>query len=396
MSCSLYHLLLATLAAAACSGCTTSGSAMNWGPFQRRTETADTIPLNEGQPATTQTVKQPAPKQQMPKQQAPKQVTKQQPPKPETESSWSSWNPFASSPKETKQPQASAKTGAGKIDANPDLKNYQGSVGSRLAKGRELERAGQLERARTIYEELIRQYPQSAEPYHRLGVVADKQHRYREAQELLIQSLQIDPMNADVRVDLGYCFYMQGQLAQAEAETREALKVDPRSERAHNNLGLVLGAQDRMAEALEHFRRGGSEADAQFNLAFVFASRNKLPAAKECFQRALDIDPNHEKARKALDSFETYENQPDEIRQAMELAFETERRGTIPFVEAGTVMKASAEGDASPSASGPNSVVPAIGGRAGSGPVTPRNASKAIHGLYNDARSQKGLNSQGE
>jgi tetratricopeptide (TPR) repeat protein len=367
MSCTLYHLLLASLAALMLGGCTTPGGAMNWGPFQRRTDTADTIPLSNGTSAAA-------------------------PSQPASSSSWApSWNPFGSSSEKS----ATVKNTSGaKIDANPNLEAYQLSVGSRLAKGRELERAGQFERARGIYLELIKQYPRSAEPYHRMGIVADKQHRYREAQEHFIQSLQLDPRNANVRVDLGYCFYMQGQIAQAEAETRAALQIAPRDERAHNNLGLILGAQDRMAEAFEHFRLGGSEADAQFNMAFCYASRNNLDAAKECFQRALDIDPNHEKARKALDSFVTYENQPDEIRTAMELAFQAEHRGTIPFVEPGTVLKASAEGETDASTSAPrSSVVPAMGAP---GVSHPRQASKAIHSLYNEARAQKPLNSQGE
>jgi len=374
MTYSLRHFLLATLAALLLSGCTSSGGAMNWGPFQRRSDTADTIPLSGGTAA------------------APAQQT----------SSSGSWLPSwmggsstdATSPSKTGAKGQGAKNGAqANTDGSPNLDSYQPSIGSRLAKGRELERAGQNDRARLLYQELIRQYPNSPGPYHRLGIVYDKQNRFRDAQENLIHSLQLDPRNAEVRIDLGYCFYMQGQIAQAEAETRAAVELAPRDERAHNNLALILGAQDRAAEALEHFRLGGSEADAQFNLAFVHASRNNLPAAKECFKQALDADPTHAKSRKALDSFDTYENQPEEMRRVMESALAGESRGTIPFVEPGTVMKASAEegSDASASSASPrSSVVPA------SGVTHPRQASKAIHGLYNEARNQKPLTSRGE
>ena len=123
MTYSLRHFLLATLAALLLSGCTSSGGAMNWGPFQRRSDTADTIPLSGGTAA------------------APAQQT----------SSSGSWLPSwmggsstdATSPSKTGAKGQGAKNGAqANTDGSPNLDSYQPSIGSRLAKGRELERAG--------------------------------------------------------------------------------------------------------------------------------------------------------------------------------------------------------------------------------------------------------------
>jgi tetratricopeptide (TPR) repeat protein len=79
-------------------------------------------------------------------------------------------------------------------------------------------------------------------------------------------------------------------------------------------LGLVTGHQGRAEDALAHFRKAGSEADALYNLAFVFAAQDRPSEAKQCFQQALNADPLHRRAREALTSFEEYERMPAHMR----------------------------------------------------------------------------------
>src|SRR4029453_1209563 len=100
---------------------------------------------------------------------------------------------------------------------------------------------------------------------------------------------------------------LQGQLAKAESALGKAAKFEPGNNRYWNNLGLVLGHQGRYEQALDCFRKSGSEADAQYNLAFIYATQERVDEAKRSFQKALAIDPTHRRAREALTSFEEYE-----------------------------------------------------------------------------------------
>jgi Flp pilus assembly protein TadD len=220
--------------------------------------------------------------------------------------------------------------------------DLQAPISLEIARGRNFERSGQLDKARKVYEELRKREPENAMVAHRLGVVADSQRRHGEAEQLFLFALEREPKDAQVMSDLGYCYYLQGKLEDAEPYLREAVKQQPANARFRNNLGLVLGHLGRIDEALVEFRAGGNEADAQFNLAFVYASQDQVEKAKVCFRNALSIDPAHRRAREALASFEEYENKPASLRDAeIELA---EIGGRwVPYQENGGVQQAAAQ-----------------------------------------------------
>jgi len=209
--------------------------------------------------------------------------------------------------------------------SNPDKNKVQGKkidketaqamvqYNKTLTTGRETEKQGDLTSARETYERLIAQYPDRYEAYHRLAVVADRQRRYEEAQSLYTQAIRRNSRNPELFNDLGYCFYLQGKLNKAESALLKAVAMRPAEPRYRNNLGLVYGQQRRYEDALEQYRRAGGGGDAYYNLAFVKASQNDFEGAKDCFRRALAVDPTHERARLALASFETAENHPETL-----------------------------------------------------------------------------------
>ena len=213
-----------------------------------------------------------------------------------------------------------------------------GSFVLRVAEGRNLEKIGQWDEAREVYKRLRDDYPERPEPYHRLAVVADRQRRHDEAQQLYTRALQLSPRDPELFNDLGYCFYLQGKLEKAESALRKAVRLEPDNSRFHNNLGMVLGQQQRHDEALEAFAATGSDADAFFNLAFVYASQDQHEEAKSCFRQALSLDPTHDQAREALGSFEQYDKREPLGGEREELVAEETSSGGVayvPYVEGG-------------------------------------------------------------
>jgi cytochrome c-type biogenesis protein CcmH/NrfG len=81
--------------------------------------------------------------------------------------------------------------------------------------------------------------------------------------------LEMEPSNADARVDLGTCYYNLNDYPNATKEMEIALRHQPKHQVAHLNLGVV-------------------------NL-----TAGNLEAAKEWFQKAVDIDPNSEIGKRA-------------------------------------------------------------------------------------------------
>jgi len=219
---------------------------------------------------------------------------------------------------------------------NPALQEKSSSAADsqlvlEILRGKSLERSGDYDKARKLYEELRRQHPGNLEVIHRLGVVADAERRHAEAEGMFQYVLQREPHNAEVLADLGYCYFLQGQLLKAESALAKAVAAEPTNSRYRNNLGLAVGHQGRYDEALAHFRAGGTEADAFYNLAFIYATQEQADKAKQCFLMALNEDPTHGKSREALRSFEEYERLPEDLRDDEVLA--GGRVKYVPYVE---------------------------------------------------------------
>ena len=223
------------------------------------------------------------------------------------------------------------KASANKKGAAKSSSQEEESVAMAMLTGLNYERARNWNQARRVYEEIRRKHPEHVEAAHRLGIVADAQRRHAEAEQLFLFALEREPRNAALLADLGYCYYLQGQLAKAEAALVKATRLEPSNQRYWNNLGLVLGHQGRYDEALDCFRKSGSEADAQYNLAFVYAAQERVEDAKRCFQAALTSDPTHRRAREALASFEAYERLPRHLRDLDVVSEDGVRY--VPYIE---------------------------------------------------------------
>ena len=203
---------------------------------------------------------------------------------------------------------ASEKDQAAKAPPNQAPQNSAASA--EISRGKALEVAGKLDKARKVYEDALRQNPNNAEAAHALGIVADKQGRHTDAEQCFLFALEKQPRNPELLSDLGYCFFLQGRLDNAEAALVKATTIEPTNTRYRNNLGLVLGHQKRYEDAFAQFTQTGNEADAFYNMAFVFAAQDLPDEAKGCFQQALTIDPNYQPAREALASFEAFDRLP--------------------------------------------------------------------------------------
>ena len=237
-----------------------------------------------------------------------------------------SWSFSIKKPFKSSLASGSGKSARGATHGGPEF-------AQQLTQGRNLENAGKDGEARKVYEKLIVAHPDRFEPYHRLGVVADRQKRYREAQALYAQAIRRQPRYPDLFNDLGFSFFLQGKLEKAEVAMLKAVSLSPSEARYRNNLGMVLAHMERYGEALEEFRRAGSDADAYHNLAFVLTSKNRIEDATDCFRLALAADPDHEPSRRALESFEGYKEAPDTFADNGSI-FENSGRW-VPYTEDG-------------------------------------------------------------
>jgi tetratricopeptide (TPR) repeat protein len=102
------------------------------------------------------------------------------------------------------------------------------------------------------------------------------------------------------------------RLAQAEASFQRAIELGPGRAEPRLRLAQVLRRQRRYAPALSELERVETSAqlsspyfqrilaDAMFEKGLILGAQGNKAAAKAAFQRAIEIDPSHEEARRQL------------------------------------------------------------------------------------------------
>ncbi len=132
-----------------------------------------------------------------------------------------------------------------------------------LLQAKQAEQAQQNQIAKTLYSQVLQSQPQNAEAHHRLGVLADQEGRYPEAQQHYQAALQQAPQNASLLSDIGYSYYSQDRLDDAEKHLNQALLIQPGNQYARNNLAHVYGRRAQQTGSAEDYKL----AEEQFQMA---------------------------------------------------------------------------------------------------------------------------------
>jgi hypothetical protein len=154
----------------------------------------------------------------------------------------------------------------------------ESQIAELVREGDQLRKNGQFEDARLVYNKAIMISPDNAEIHHRLAIVADKQHQYTLADEHYQAALRLRPRDAKLLNDMGYSYLLRGDLQKAEITLKEALAIDKTHKIAMANLGTIYAQQNRYDDALDMFRNGTSEVEAQRYVAQLFSQNRSLAA----------------------------------------------------------------------------------------------------------------------
>ncbi len=133
----------------------------------------------------------------------------------------------------------------------------------------------------------------------RLLVQAVQHHQVGElekASSLYQQVLQARPSHPEALHLLGICRQQQGSLDEAIALMQQALAQQPWFPDAHFNLGIVLKQAGRLAEAKNHLQlaleQGGADPEVLYQLGVVLRQQGELEAALVPLKQALELQPD--------------------------------------------------------------------------------------------------------
>jgi Tfp pilus assembly protein PilF len=125
------------------------------------------------------------------------------------------------------------------------------------------------------------------------------------AVDLYRRSIEAHP-TAEAYTFLGWTYRFQGRLEEAIRECKNAIEVDPSYGNPYNDIGAYLIELGRPEEAIPWLERAIASVRYEvyhypwYNLGRVYTSQEMFNKARECFERALEIEPEYTLAADAL------------------------------------------------------------------------------------------------
>lgn len=123
--------------------------------------------------------------------------------------------------------------------------------------------------------------------------------------ELCRRSIEIHP-TAEAHTLLGWTYHTRGRLDDAISECRKAIALDAELGNPYNDLGAYLIEQGHYDEAIGWLEKAATSPryDAYhypwYNLGRAYAAKELFNKARECFEHALEIEPDYTEADRAL------------------------------------------------------------------------------------------------
>ena len=126
-----------------------------------------------------------------------------------------------------------------------------------------------------------------------LGVIADLDSRFTEAQASFRRALDIVPGHPKVLANLGWSLILADKPEQAEPLLRQALAIAPDSATTRSNLAFSIALQGRYEEAISLYERHYDRSVAANNVGYAAMLRDDKAAARRYLNMALELKPNY-------------------------------------------------------------------------------------------------------
>ena len=189
------------------------------------------------------------------------------------------------------------------------------TIAERLARGFQLQRAGQLEEAYQLFRGILVDAPQNIDALHAVGLLLHQVGRHTEALDFLCQALVLHGPHPMIHSNLGAVYLKTRQPGEAATHCRAAIRLLPDLAIAHFNLGAALRHLDQLEEAEVAFRQAvrlsPTDVDALSNLGVVLHKLGRSLEALIHLENAVRLAPSHAQARFDLGSVLIATNEPE-------------------------------------------------------------------------------------
>ena len=115
------------------------------------------------------------------------------------------------------------------------------------------------------------------------------------APEAYRKAIEVNPRNADAKVNLGRLYQLRGNQKLARKHYKAALLITPDHPLANYNMGTIFDELDQFETAVEFYLRAGTIPDAHYNLARLYEVRgDELASLRHMREYRRLIDSDHD------------------------------------------------------------------------------------------------------
>lgn len=165
---------------------------------------------------------------------------------------------------------------------------------------------GQYQEARQIYQQALGYRSDSPEIHYGIATACFLVGDTHSAVYHFKEVIRLDPLRAGAYINLGAVYNRLGQLEEALTTLRRGIQLDANRAEGYYNIALVyrqLGQIDMAVNAYrEAVRLNSRMYDAHYNLGNIFFEKGQHVLAIAHYKQALEIRPNWEKGRNALEA----------------------------------------------------------------------------------------------
>lgn len=161
---------------------------------------------------------------------------------------------------------------------------------------RQQHQAGQFDKAKALYLQILEVQANNAEVWHLLGIATAQTDQPAQAIEYFEKAINLNPYTAQYYSHLGNALQTLDRLEEALNCYQTALKLDDKQADIYNNLGGVYFKQHRLSEAEQNYHHAlilnPQHIDAANNLVMVFIEKEQPEEAIQLCEQ-LKQHPTH-------------------------------------------------------------------------------------------------------
>ncbi len=173
-------------------------------------------------------------------------------------------------------------------------------VAAKMQEGISAHNAGNLDRAQSIYEEILSIDARNFDALQLLATLAAQSGKFERAVELFSQALKINDKNAYVLNNFANALQEVGLVQKALESFDKAIAANPKYAEAHSNRGNILQKLGRLEEAIASYdfaiEMRSDYAEAYFNRGNALRGMKKYEAATSSYAQAIAVFPVYAEA----------------------------------------------------------------------------------------------------